>query len=280
MEIIVGKYSGFCSGVSYTYNKALEELEKRSLYCLGEIIHNKQVIEELEGKGMITVNSIEEVPDNSSVIFRAHGEPLKSYKYAEDHNIKVIDLTCGKVRLIHNKVLSKNDNYFVVIIGKKNHPEIIATSGFCDDYIIVEDENDILSINEAFSKSNKDKIFIISQTTFSSSKFDELVSKIVELFKSYEVIIDKSICDATEKRQKECEEISKNVSMMIVIGSKSSSNTKELYNIAIKNLDKVYFVQDINDLKDITEFEDKIGVVAGASAPKYLIDEVVSKIKE
>ena len=280
MEIIVGKYSGFCAGVNYTYQKALKELENRSLYCLGEIIHNEQVIKELEAKGMITVNSLTEVPDNSSVIFRAHGEPESSYLYAKNHNINIIDLTCGKVKLIHKKVLEKRNDYYIIVIGKKTHPEIIGTIGFCGEYYkVIEDCDDLDNLFEDFKKSNREKVFVISQTTFSSSKFDLLVDKIKDIF-DFPITIDKSICDATEKRQKECEEISKKVSMMIIIGSKSSSNTKELYNIAIKNLKNVYFVQDISDLNDITKFEDIIGVVAGASAPKYLIDEIVSKIKE
>ena len=280
MEIIVGKYSGFCAGVNSTYQRALKELEKSNLFCLGEIIHNDKVVKELESKGMITVNDLKEVDDNSSVIFRAHGEPESSYNYAKKHNINVIDLTCGKVKIIHNKVLDKRDDYFIVVIGKKLHPEIVGTTGFCGDcYTVIENEADLDSVLDIFLKSKRDKIFVISQTTFSNSKFDYLVEKLNNIFKDYHLEIDKSICDATEKRQLECDEISKKVSMMIVIGSKKSSNTKELYDIASKNLDKVYFVQDISDLDLIDKFTDKIGVVAGASTPKYLIDEVVSKLK-
>lgn len=278
MKVIVGKYSGFCAGVNYTYKRAVEELNKGPLYCLGEIIHNKQVIEELENKGMTTVNKISDVPNNSSVIFRAHGEPYSSYEYAIKHNIKVIDLTCGKVKLIHDKVNKMKDDYFIVIIGKKTHPEIIGTLGFSgNNAIVIEDDHDIPILKNKFKVSEKNKIYIISQTTFSSNKFDELVLKIKKEFNNV-IEIDKSICNATQKRQDECEEISKNVQAMIVIGSKHSSNTRELFNIASKNCKNVYYIEEASDLEEINLDFDKLGVVAGASAPKYLIDSIVSKI--
>ena len=280
MEVIIGKYSGFCAGVSYTYKRAVEEINKRSLYCLGEIIHNKQVIEELESKGITTVNKINEVPNNSSVIFRAHGEPYSSYEYAKKHNIKVIDLTCGKVKLIHDKVSRMKADCYIAIIGKKKHPEIIGTLGFSGtDAIVIEESIDIPNLKKEFEKSQKEKIFIISQTTFSSSKFDELVLKIKEEFNNVIIEVDKSICNATQKRQDECEEISKNVEAVIVIGSKHSSNTRELFNIASKNCKNVYYVEEIMDVDTINLNFDIIGIVAGASAPKYLIDSIVSKIK-
>ena len=281
MKVIIGKYSGFCACVNYTYTKALENLKNGPLYCLGEIIHNDHVISELESKGMTTVNSISEVPDNSSVIFRAHGEPYSSYMYAKDHNINVIDLTCGKVKLIHDKVDKKKDDYFIIIIGKKTHPEIIGTIGFCgDDYIVIETEDDLADLKSKFNISQKKKIYVISQTTFSSKKFNELTSDIMEILSGVSIFIDKSICNATEKRQEECEEISKNVSLMIVIGSKNSSNTKELYNIALKNCSNVYFIENVSNLDEVDLDFERVGVVAGASAPKYLIDEVVSYLNK
>jgi len=280
MEIIVGKYSGFCSGVNNTYNKAKEEIKKGKVYCLGEIIHNNQVIRELESLGMITVTSLDEVDDNSRVIFRAHGEPESSYKYAKEHNLDVIDLTCGRVKVIHNKVLKEKDNLFILIVGKKTHPEIIGTHGFClNNSFVIEDFSDIDKSFIEFKKSKYNKIYIVSQTTFSSDLFDKLVFKIKEIYKDYELKIDKTICDATEKRQKEVLEISKKCSKILVIGSKNSSNTKELYNIAKKNCNQVYFIESIDDTK-LIDFSDRdiVGVVAGASAPKYLIDDIVSTL--
>ena len=279
MEIVKGKYSGFCAGVNYTYINALKELENGPLYCLGDIIHNKEVIKDLENKGMSTVSNISEVPNGSKVIFRAHGEPYSSYVYAKNHNIKVIDLTCPKVKMIHNKVNEYKKEYFIIIIGKKTHPEIIGTIGFCDNnYYVIENLDDLDKVHSEFIKSKMNKVVVISQTTFSSALFDSLVLKIKDIFNNNEVLIDKSICNATEKRQKECEDISKKVSLMLVIGSKHSSNTKELYNIAKKNCTDVFLIENVLDLNNIDIKSNKIGVVAGASTPNYLIDCIISNL--
>ncbi len=278
MELIKGKYSGFCAGVNYTYTKAKEHLQKGPLYCLGEIIHNNQVISELESLGMITVDNINDIPDNSKVIFRAHGEAPSSYEYAKLHNIEVIDLTCPNVSLIHKKV-TKNKDKFIILIGKKNHPEVIGTVGYSYNYFIVESSDDLDELVNCINKSNINEIYIVSQTTFSSDKFDLLVERIKELLKGYSIEVDKTICNATEKRQQEALELSKLCNKIIVIGSKTSSNTKELYNIAISNCKNTYFVEEEKDLRTI-EFKesDKVGVLAGASVPNYIIDNIIKKL--
>jgi len=282
MEVIVGKYQGFCSGVSNTYKRALEEVKKGKIYCLGKIIHNELVIKELEDLGMITVDNIEDVKDNSRLIFRAHGEPLSSYEYAKEHNIEVVDLTCGKVRVIHNKVKDKKKDYFIVIIGKKSHPEIIGTIGYAlPNYYVIENEEDIDNLKQEIEKTSLNKVFVISQTTFSSSKFDLFKEKIEKSLKDFEIIFDKSICESTENRQNECLELSKKCDIMLVLGGENSSNTRELYNIAKKNTDKVYYVSDLNDISKI-EIKDKdsvIGIVAGASTPNSFIELVKDKVR-
>lgn len=280
MNVIVGEYSGFCKGVNYTYTKAQEELKKGQIYCLGKIIHNDIVIKELEDEGMITIDDLSKVPNNSKVIFRAHGEPYESYEYAKNHNIEVLDLTCGKVKLIHNKVAKEKEDSFIVIVGKKTHPEIIGTVGFSGkNCFVVENSSDIQKLKEKIRYSKMKKVFIISQTTFSSQKFDELLNIITKELQDYSIKYDKSICNSTEKRQKECEEISKKSNVMIIIGDKHSSNTKELYNIAISNCKNSYLISEISELKNIeVPLNDTIGIVAGASTPKYLIDEIYNEI--
>ena len=119
MEIKIAKLCGFCAGVNYTIKRATEELEnsKEPIYCLGEIIHNERVIKKLEDMGMITVERLDDIPNGSKVIFRAHGEAANVYEYAKDKNLEIIDLTCGKVRLIHNKVEKAKSDSFIIIIG-------------------------------------------------------------------------------------------------------------------------------------------------------------------
>ncbi len=278
MKIIKGKFSGFCGGVNLTYEKAKETLKKEPVYCLGQIIHNEQVIKELEDQGMITVNEITSIPDHSKVIFRAHGETIENYEYAKSHDIEVIDLTCPKVNNVHQKVINHNDEY-IIIIGKKNHPEVIATSSYAKLYYIIENEDDLDSAYQDFKSSKLAKLYIVSQTTFSKEKFNMLVELIKKLFKDETITVDNTICDATSLRQNEVSELSKSSSKVLVIGSKNSSNTKELYNIAINNCKDTYFIENKADIKDIKfNKEDIVSVVAGASAPRWLIDEIISEI--
>ena len=127
MEIVIGKLAGFCFGVNHAVEEANKLLDNETgIYCLGEIVHNKQVVEKLENKGMKTVNSLDEIPDGSTVIFRAHGEAESVYKMAERKNLKVVDLTCGKVKAIHIKVQRNKEDSFILIVGKKSHPEVIG----------------------------------------------------------------------------------------------------------------------------------------------------------
>ena len=283
MEIIVGKLSGFCPGVKNTIKKAEIALkEKKEVYCLGEIIHNGQVIKSLENKGMITVNNIEDIPNGENVIFRAHGEPEISYEKAEKKNLKIIDLTCGNVKIIHDKVKEKKENYLIIILGNKKHPEVIGTKGFSGkNSYVIESEDDILDAYIECEKSNLRQVYIVSQTTFGDKEFDELALEIEKNFVEFNIIKDKTLCNATEKRQKEVEEISKIVNSMVVIGGKHSANSKELAKISEKNCGQVYFVETAEELKnaDFSGIE-KVGVMAGASTPQKDIDDVINLLKE
>ena len=277
MKIIQGKLCGFCAGVDYTIKEAKKSLkENKTVYCLGEIVHNEKVIESLENEGMITVQNIEEVPNGSKLIFRAHGEAKEVYETAKRKNIDVIDLTCGKVRAIHINVEREKENSFIIIIGKKSHPEIIGTKGFAgDNSSVIENEEDIKISYEEYKKTNLKKVYIVAQTTFSSLKFNGLVEKIKEVFDNAEIIVKNTICDATENRQKEVEEISKKVDKMLIIGGKHSSNTKELANIAEKNCKNVYLIQDKDDLKSLKFNDyDTIGIMSGASTPREVVEEI------
>ena len=282
MEIICGKLNGFCAGVNYTIKKATELLENtnETIYCLGEIIHNERVIDELENKGMITINDINEAPNNSKVIFRAHGEAKEIYEIANSKNIKIFDLTCGKIKIIRNKIEKNKDDSFIIIIGKKNHPETIGNISFTKPFgSIIETIDDINSVYEEFKLSNLKKVYIIAQTTFSSKKYDEYVNIIQNTFKDTKIIIDKTICDTTENRQTEANELSKTVDKMIIIGGKHSSNTKELAKITEKNCE-TYLIQTIEDLKDCEFNEtDKIGVISGASTPLEAINEIIDYLR-
>ena len=280
MEIILGEKAGFCYGVKNAVEKANESVEKnKNIYCLGELVHNKQVVESLEQKGMITVNDISEVKSGCKVIFRAHGISKNVYKYAEENKIEIIDLTCPSVLAIHRKVESCSDDGFVFIIGEKYHPESIATASFADNSFILENEDDIELALEKVKKSGFNKIYIFAQTTFSMEKFDVLVNKIKSLAEECELIVNKTICNATKLRQEETEKIAKEVELMIIIGGKNSANTKKLYYLSVNNCENVILVQtkDNIDLNNVHRFN-KIGIMAGASTPEKSINDIIEYI--
>lgn len=280
MNIIIGKTSGFCNGVENTVKRAEDALSKEKVYCLGEIVHNERVINDLENKGMITISNIDESPNNSKVIIRAHGELKETYDKAKEKNIEIIDLTCGKIKAIRVKISKKVGDHYIIIIGKKNHPESLGVLSFSgNNSNIIEDKEDVKEVITNFNKTNLDKIYIVSQTTFNSDKFDELVNLIKESTNK-EVEVDKTICDATSKRQNETRELSKTVDTMIIVGGKKSSNTKELEIIAKEHCDNVILIQDKEDLKDNNIVGENIGIMAGASTPTIVVEEIINEIKK
>lgn len=277
MEVIVGKLSGFCNGVKYTIEKANEVINNnKNVYCLGQIVHNERVINDLENKGMITINDILKCPNNSKLIIRAHGELKKTYDIAKEKNIELIDLTCGKIKVIRKKIDNKKDDHFIVIIGKKNHPETLGVQSFSGkDSFIVEEKDDLKKCLNKIEKSNLNKIFVVSQTTFNSEKFDELVS-LLKTKTDKEIVVDKTICNATSNRQKETEELSKKVDTMIIVGGKNSSNTKELAVVASENCKQVLLIQDYHEInKELFNQNDRVGIMAGASTPDIVVEEII-----
>lgn len=280
MKITIGKTSGFCNGVENTVKRAENALGNEKVYCLGEIVHNERVIHDLEANGMITINKIEDAPNNSKVIIRAHGELKETYDKAKEKNIGILDLTCGKIKTIRVKISKKLEDHYIIIIGKKNHPESLGVLSFSgDNSNIIEDKEDINEIIDKVNNSPLNKIYIVSQTTFNSDKFDELIS-IIKNKTTKEVIVDKTICDATSKRQNETRELSKLVDTMIIVGGKKSSNTKELEIIAKENCDNVILIQEKNDLNNNQIVGEHIGIMAGASTPTIVVEEIIEELKQ
>lgn len=303
MEVILGKSAGFCYGVRMAVEGAKEELEKirkkekdeeksqkekeknTPLYCLGEIVHNKQVINDLRKKGLIFIDNIEE--SNGKTIIRAHGIKKEIYEIAKKRNIDLKDFTCPNVLKIH-KIAEEyaKKGYYIFLVGSKNHPENIGTLSFCGNNVsVIEDENDVLSVIKELKNSGIKKLLVIIQTTYSVERFKIIENKIKEQLEKYkkqdgeeiELIIKNTICNATEFRQKETEEIAKKVDYMIIIGGKNSSNTKKLYEVGKKYCENCVCVETADEL-DLEKIEEhkKVGVMAGASTPKEIIDEVIS----
>ena len=185
MEIVVGKTAGFCFGVKRAVDGAKEQINKnKKIFCLGEIVHNKQVVDELESEGIIFINNIEEA--NGKTIIRAHGVEKNIYEKANELNIELVDYTCPNVLKIHKIAdeYSKN-GYYIFLCGSKKHPENIGTISHCgNNYSVIEKEDDVFKALDRFKKSKFKKLLLISQTTYSLEKFykiEEIIIRYVEL---------------------------------------------------------------------------------------------------
>ncbi len=279
MEILVSEHSGFCFGVKRAVDMVLKEAEcvNGCVYTLGPIIHNSFVVDNLASKGIVSVNYISDVHTGDTVIIRSHGVPESIYKQAEDAGLKLVDATCPFVKKIHNLVSDYSENgYAIIIVGKEDHPEVIGIKGWSKGVTyIVYSSLDIDKI--PFDKI--DKVCVVAQTTVDAKRFHEL-SKLIMSHKNDACIFD-TVCSATNKRQQAAESLSMDADVMIVVGDEKSSNTKRLYELCKKNCNNTYAVQSAADVINIKkEGIEKVGIVAGASTPDWVIKEVIRKMTE
>lgn len=283
MEIIIGKTAGFCYGVKRAVEGARKEIEETNgiVYCLGEIVHNRQVVEELKNKGLKFIENLKE--GKNKIIIRAHGVEKKVYDIAKEQKIELKDYTCPNVLKIHRIAEQyANNGYYIFLCGSRTHPENIGTLSYCGKNVyVIEKEDDVIKALSELKKANVNKVLLISQTTYSLEKFyiiEEIIKN--ELPTNVEVLIKNTICKATELRQKETEEISKRVEYMIIIGGVNSSNTKKMYDIAKTNCKNCICVETVKqlNLEELKEYE-KIGIMAGASTPQESIEEIIGEIK-
>lgn len=278
MEMIVGKTAGFCYGVKRAVEGTEEQLNKnRKVACLGELVHNKQVIQELEQKGLKIIQNIQEAEEMA--IIRAHGVPKQIYELAKNKKIDLIDYTCPNVLKIH-EIAQKyaKDGYAICLCGSKSHPENIATISYCGkNYFVVEEIEEAKKVMDQIKENRMKKLLLISQTTYSLEKFHQIEKFFKEnLPEEIELVVNNTICKATEFRQKETQEIAKKVECMIIIGGKNSSNTKKLYEIAKQNCSNSLCIETVKDLEGypLSSYT-KIGIMAGASTPQKSIQEVI-----
>ena len=282
MKIIIGKTAGFCYGVRRAVNETKKELENSSeICCLGEIVHNKSVVKDLEERGITFVNDIDEC--KGKVIIRAHGESKETYKKLKEKGIEIKDLTCPKVLKTHELAEEYiKHNYFIVLIGVQGHPESIGTLSFCgENSYLLQDKSNIKEMVDKINESKLKDILILAQTTYNSKKFDDIVEEIKKELNGKNIKIKKTICEATKIRQNETTKIAKEVDVMIIVGDKKSSNTNKLYDISKEYCKRTFFVQTAEEL-DIEELKHtkKIGIMAVASTPEEDISKIIEKIKE
>ena len=281
MHVILAKSAGFCFGVKRAVETVYREAQKggQPIYTYGPIIHNEEVVADLEQKGVAVVHSVDELGENpkGTVIIRSHGVEKKIYDEIRALGFEIVDATCPFVLKIHRLVDQySRDGYHIVIIGNDTHPEVEGIKGWSvpEQTTVIGNREDA----EKFSLSSEKKVCIVSQTTFNYNKFQELVEIIKE--KGYDIIVLNTICNATEERQTEARAIAEQVDAMIVIGGRNSSNTQKLFEICKNECKNTYYIQTVKDL-DLAEVRsvDNVGITAGASTPNNIIEEVQKNVR-
>jgi 4-hydroxy-3-methylbut-2-enyl diphosphate reductase len=274
VKITIAKSAGFCFGVKRAIDLAQDIASKNSdVYTFGPLIHNPQEVARLEKENIKVVEDYSKI-EKGVLVLRTHGIPLDIYEnLSKKENIKIVDAACPFVKKAQDiiKELSK-DSEQIVIVGEKKHPEVVALvsygKGKC---LVVEDKNDVKNVKKT------DIIYIVSQTTQSPKKFEEIVN---EISKISQVKVFNTICRATFDRQSAAAKLAKEVDVMIVIGGKNSGNTTRLYQIC-SNITKTYHIEDVGEIEPAWfDKVETVGITAGASTPDWIIENIKRRIKE
>jgi len=283
MKIKLANPRGFCAGV----DRAIEIVERAleifgsPIYVRHEVVHNTYVVNCLEKNGAIFVEELNEIPDNATVIFSAHGVSQAVQQEAVDRKLKVFDATCPLVTKVHLEVArhAKN-NTNVILIGHAGHPEVDGTMGQFsneDGYIyLVENTNDV----DKLDIENNAKLAYVTQTTLSVDDTKDIISRLKNKFPAIQGPKKDDICYATQNRQDAIKSLTASCDLILVVGSPNSSNSNRLKELAVKNNVPGYLVDNAGELeKSWFEGAESIGLSAGASAPELLVEEVIKKIQ-
>ncbi|MDT3844928.1 MAG: 4-hydroxy-3-methylbut-2-enyl diphosphate reductase [Bacillota bacterium] len=280
MRVIVAESAGFCFGVK----RAMDIVEKqisegiKPIYTYGPIIHNEEVVSDLEFRGVKVLENEEDLlaVREGTVILRSHGVARRVYDLLNERGIRYVDVTCPFVSKIHQIVQEQNRNgRRVIIVGSADHPEVQGIVGWADEHTrVINSPEEFLDLK----LSKEEKLSVVAQTTYNYKKFQYLVEKIAEL--GYDTLCLNTICNATQERQAEAKSLASSVDAMIVIGGKSSSNTRKLYDICRQECSNTYYIQTLKDLKpDRTITVRNVGITAGASTPNKIIEEVHTNVR-
>lgn len=292
-NIKIAKICGLCGGCKSAINTALSAKQKhKNLTIYKEIVHNKTVNNLLKEQGINITDNLTTIDNDTTVVLRAHGEPLQTYAYLKNNNINFIDCTCNNVAQIHNQVLKFSTmGYTILLIGKHGedranmHPEVVGTIGWSySPVLIIENEADLPLV----SASQATNFYLACQTTFNQNKADQLITKINEICKgkNAELIVDKTICNAQQQINKSSIELAQECDIVLVVGGKNSSNTQELYKNLLSHTNAI-FIEDISTWKQELDKrlialtpELKIGITAGASTLKEELFELKNSIHQ
>ncbi len=287
MEVRLAECAGFCFGVKRAVDTVYEQIETgKTIYTYGPIVHNEEVVKDLEEKGVSVIENKDELlameaasegeDNHATVIIRAHGVPREIYDILEQKGFECVDATCPFVKRIHRIVEKESKaGKHIIIIGNPGHPEVEGIMGWCEGAVtVLETPEEAID----FIPKEGEKICIVSQTTYNYKKFQY----IVEIFqkKGYNDSVVNTICNATEERQQSAKTLSKEADIMIVIGGKHSSNTRKLYEICSGECANTYFIQTLDDLHlELPKAVRLVGITAGASTPNKLIEEVQNYVR-
>ena len=286
MEVKVAKTAGFCFGVQRAVDKVYELIGScpDRLFTLGPIIHNEEVVNDLEKKGVrvASEDDLRTLPEGSTVVIRSHGVGKEVYDHLEEYGLSYVDVTCPFVLKIH-RIVEKESRAgaHIVIIGDPDHPEVVGICGWCmGPYTVIRTEQDALDFVFPIDKN----ICIVSQTTFNYNKFKDLVEILSKKRYDNTVLnilnILNTICNATEERQREAKNIAGEVDTMLVVGGRHSSNTQKLFEICKKECGNTYYIQTPVDLdSEMFQRSSYVGITAGASTPKKIIEEVQEHVR-
>ena len=276
MNIFIADKAGYCFGVQRAMNLVEKTIHDAhdTVYCLGDLSHNRQEMERLKKEGVVRVDTLDEIK-SGTVLIRAHGEAENVLREAEAKGLTVVNTTCPFVRALQNKVREYTQKgYEAVIVGKATHPEVIGVVGHAKGSVIV-----VETPEEAQALTHEQKRVVVVQTTFIEKKF-YAIAEIIQN-QSEECLIFNTICSATAERQQAAAELAKRVQYMIVVGGYHSSNTQKLFEVCrvhCKNTRHIETVRDL-DLSEVRQFEN-IGITAGASTPDWLVKEVTESMEE
>lgn len=278
MEVTVAKTAGFCFGVKRAVEKVYEQIGKteKPIYTYGPIIHNEQVVGDLQEKGVEVIDTLEELKTirDAVVVIRSHGVGKDVYDILKENGVEIVDATCPYVKKIHRIVEKQTaEGRRVLIVGSGDHPEVQGIKGWGDERTkVIENMDDFRRLE----LPEDEKLCIVSQTTFNYKKFQDIVEKISKT--RYDITVLNTICNATQERQVEAMRIASQVDVMLVIGGKHSSNTQKLYDICRKECKNTYYIQTLGDFNpECISSVRSVGITAGASTPNNIIEEVHTK---
>jgi 4-hydroxy-3-methylbut-2-en-1-yl diphosphate reductase len=279
-QIVLAEPRGFCAGV----DRAIEIVERAlakfgaPIYVRHEIVHNTYVVNDLKSKGAIFIEDLAEVPPGSTLVFSAHGVSKAVQEEARQRGFEVFDATCPLVTKVHVEVAKlAREGYEFIMIGHKGHPEVEGTMGQLESGIhLVEDVADVAQVQPA----QTDKLAVVTQTTLSVDDAAEITAAVRARFPSIREPKQQDICYATQNRQDAVKLLSRQVDVVIVVGSPTSSNSNRLAELARKLGVPAYMVDNAGELKpEWLAGKSRVGLTAGASAPELLVDQVIDRVK-